>query len=164
MATKALSMSLACWIVLAPGGMSAQNSAAAKERTAADGVARFVERVRSDDGLPYLRRIEDGHLRQDACRRATKGDKSGGHSTGIGPPEKVGMLAVFWYSTRDPNERSPDLAEWIKGPGPQYEQPHRFAVGVCVVSATGPSEERYWVEIGTYMSAIKSLFYRPVWD
>jgi len=74
------------------------------------------------------------------------------------------MLAVFWYSTHDYSRLPPELLEWAKGPGPQYETPHRFAVGVCLVSATKQSEQQYWVEIGTYMSAIKSLFYGPLWD
>jgi hypothetical protein len=136
----------------------------AKEKVAANAVAKFVENARTEGGLPKLRRISDRHLRQDACDRAKKGDKSSGQSTGIGPPEKVGMLSAFWYSTPDPNQPPAELLKWAKSPEPQYSQPHRFAVSVCLVNTTPDSKERYWIDIGTYMSAIESLLNVPTWD
>jgi hypothetical protein len=142
----------------------AQQSVSVNEKAAADAVAKFVERAREQSGLPRLHRISDRYLRPDACRRARGGDKSAGRSTGIGPPEKVGMLSAFWYSTLDPNQPPAELLEWAKGPALQYEQPHRFAVGVCSVSAAKDSEQQYWIDVGTYMSAIKSLLNVPTWD
>ena len=142
----------------------AQQSVSVNERAAADAVAKFVERAREQSGLPKLRRIKDRYLRPDACRRARGGETSVGRSTGIGPPEKVGMLSALWYSTLDPNQPPAELLEWAKGPARQYEQPHRFAVGVCLVSAAKDSEQQYWIDVGTYMSAIKSLLNAPTWD
>lgn len=159
---KFFSMSLAAPIVLASQTALEQQPVSAKEKAAATTVARFVEKVRDQNGLPRLRRIEDKHLRHDACSHAMKGDTSAGRSTGIGPPEKVGMLSVLWYATLDPNQPSAELLEWAKGPGPQWEQPHRFAVGVCLVSEH--SQERYWIDVGTYMSVIKSILNMPTWD
>jgi hypothetical protein len=141
-----------------------QQSVSEREKAAGDAVAKFVKRVRGENGVPKLRRIEDRYLRPDACRRATRNDKLPGQTTGIGPPQKVGMLSVFWYSTLDPNQPPPELLQWAKGPAPQYEQPHRFSVGVCLMSISGDSEQRYWIEVGTYMSAIKSLLNIPTWD
>jgi hypothetical protein len=161
---KGLSMSLAVAIVIASQTAVAQQPVSAREKAAATAVAKFMEEARTQNGLPGLRRIDDRHLREDACKRATKGDKSSGHSTGIGPPEKVGMLSVFWYSTLDPSRPPPELLEWAKGPGPRYEQPYRFAVGVCFVSAAEHSQERYWIDVGVYMSAIKSILNLPTWD
>jgi hypothetical protein len=160
---KSVSMSLACAIALA-SQVGAQQAASTKEKVAADSVAKFVEQVRDQNGLSKLRRIEDLHLREDACRRATKGDKSPGKSTGIGPPEKVGMLSVLWYSTIDPNQPAPELVDWTKRSQSWGGEPHRFAVAACLAAATEHSEERYYLDIGTYMSAIKSFFYRAVWD
>jgi hypothetical protein len=161
---KFCSMSLAAAIVFASQTALAQQPVSVKEKAAANAVARFVEQARQQNGLPKLRRIEDRQLRKDACHRATKGDKSLGQSTGIGPPEKVGMLSALWYSTLDPGQLPPELLEWAKGPGPQYEQPHRFAVGVCLVSTAEQSQERYWIDVGTYMSAVKSILNMPTWD
>ena len=142
----------------------AQQSVSVDEKAAADAVAKFVERARAQSGLPKLRRIKDRYLRPDACRRARRGETSVGRSAGIGPPEKVGMLSALWYSTLDPDRPPAELLEWAKGPARQYEQPHRFAVGVCVVSAAKDSERQYWIDVGTYMSAIKSLLNVPTWD
>jgi hypothetical protein len=161
---KFFPMSLAVVIVLASQTALAQQPVSAKENAAANAVARLVEQAREQNGLPKLRRIDDRHLRKDACHRATKGDKSLGQSTGIGPPEKVGMLSALWYSTLDPGQLPPELLEWAKGPGLQYEQPHRFAVGVCLVSTADHPDERYWIDVGTYMSAIKSILNLPTWD
>jgi len=143
---------------------SAQESSSAKERVAADTIARFIEIYRAESGLPKLRRIQDGHLRTDACRRAMRGDKSVGRSDGIGPPEKVGTLSALWYSTLDLDHPPVELLDWAKGPGKQYEQPRRFAVGVCLVSTTQSAEQRYWIDVGTYMSTIKSILNIPMWD
>ena len=133
-------------------------------KSVADSVARFIEQVREQNKLPKLSRIRDQHLQEDICSRAKKGDKSTGQSSGIGPPEKVGMLSVLWYSTLYPNQPVPELLDWVKGPRRQYEQPHRFAVAVCMSRAKDDSEQRYWVEIGTYMSWTKSLLNVPTWD
>jgi len=150
-------------VVLASHVAWAQESLGAKERAAADTVAQFIARSRAQNGLPKLRRIKDGHLQAEACRRAKQGDKSLGDSTGIGPPEKVGILSAMWYSTLDPDQPPPELLDWAKGPGQQHEQPHRFAVGVCLVIASEHSEQRYWIVVGTYMSAIKSMLNIPTW-
>ena len=141
-----------------------QQSIPKKEKAAGDAVARLVEQIRRENGIPKLRRIEDRYLRPDACRRATRNDKVPGQTAGIGPPEKVGMLSVFWYSTVDPGQPPPELVQWAKGPAPQYEQPHRFSVGVCLISTPEYPEQRYWIDIGTYMSALRSLLNVPTWD
>ena len=154
-----IAMNLA--VVISSHVALAQEALGAKERAAADTVAQLIARSRAQNGLPKLRRIKDGHLQAEACRRAKDGDKSLGDSTGIGPPEKVGTLSAMWYSTLDPDQPPPELLNWAKGPGQQYEQPHRFAVGVCLVIA---SEQRYWIVVGTYMSAIKSMLNIPTWD
>jgi hypothetical protein len=151
-------------VVIASQSAFGQQSISEKETAAGDAVAKLIERVRRENGIPKLRRIKDRYLRPDTCRRATRNDKVPGQTTGIGPPEKVGMLAVFWYSTLDPNQPPPELLQWAKGPAPQYEQPHRFSVGVCLTSEPEDAEQRYWIEVGTYMSAIKSLLNTPTWD
>jgi hypothetical protein len=74
------------------------------------------------------------------------------------------MLSVFWYSTFDPNQPPPELLQWAKGPLLQYEQTHRFSVGVCLVRKPENAEQRYWIEVGSCMSAIKSLLNAPTWD
>lgn len=155
-------MSLA--VVLASQGGLAQQSVSGREKYAADTVAKFIETARKHNGLPKLRRIRDRHLRVDACQRAAQGDQSLGQSSGIGPPEKVGTLSALWYSTLDPNQPPPELLEWAKGPEQKYEQPHRFAVGVCLVSVSGGAEQRYWIDVGSYMSAIESILNIPTWD
>jgi hypothetical protein len=161
-------LGLAASVILASRTGVAQPSAATKEKAAADAVARFVENTRKENGLPKLKRISDHHLRQDACDRAKKGDTILGQSTGIGPPEKVGMMSALWYSTLDPNQPPAELLKWAKGPEPQYSQPHRFAVSVCLVRAAEHSaerrEDRYWIDVGTYMSAFQSLLNAPTWD
>lgn len=151
-------------VVLAWQGALAQETLAPREKTAANAIAKFVEQARKEGGVPQLRRINDGHLRDDACRRAGRGDKSPRHSTGIGPPEKVGTLSAFWYSTLDPNQPPQELLEWARGPERKYEQPHRFAVGVCLTNTSDSAEKRYWIDVGTYMSAIKSLLNVPTRD
>lgn len=163
-AVSRLILSSLATIALISQTVGAQQSVSVNEQAAADAVAKFVERAREENGLPKLRRIRDRYLRPDACRRARGGDKSVGRSTGIGPPEKVGMLSAIWYSTLDPNQPPAELLEWAKGPARQYEQPYRFAVGVCLVSAAKDSEQQYWIDVGTYMSAIKSLLNVPTWD
>ena len=75
----------------------AEQPLSVKEKVAANAVAKLVENARKENGLPRLRRISDHHLRQDACSRAKKGDKSSGQRDGIGPPEKVGMDVGRWY-------------------------------------------------------------------
>jgi hypothetical protein len=155
---------LAASVVLASQIGFAQPPLSVKEKVAANAVANHVEKARKEGGLPKLRRISDHHLRQDACNRAKKVDKSSGQSDGIGPPEKVGMMSALWYSTLDPSQPPPELLKWAKGPEPQYSQPHRFGVGVCVVSTPEDPEERYWIDVGTYMSAIESLLNAPTWD
>ncbi|HEV2469567.1 MAG TPA: hypothetical protein VGS78_10255 [Candidatus Sulfotelmatobacter sp.] len=163
-------------IVVAAQAALAQASTAAREKAAADAVAKFIEQTRERKGLPRLQRINDKHLRADACRRLGGGDKSLGSSDGIGPPEKVGTLSAFWYSTLDPTQPPPELAEWAlnptepplpewaKVPDVKYEQPRRFAVGVCLNSRSDSTEQRYWIDVGTYMSAIKSILNIPTWD
>ena len=144
--------------------VQAQELSAPKERAAANAVAKFIEEARERNGLPRLRRIKDGHLRADACRRATIGDESSGQSTGIGPPEKVGTLSAFWYSSVTPTQPPQELMKWAKGPDKKYEQPHRFAVGVCLIDTQHKQEQRYYIDVGTYMSAIKSILNIPTWD
>jgi hypothetical protein len=150
-------------IVLAAQTALAQTSFAAKEKEAADGLAKFIAQTREEARLPRLRRIHDRHLRADACRRAGRGDRSVGGSTGISP-EKVGTLSVSWFSTLDPSRPPLELAGWAKGPDPRYEQPRRFAVGVCLVNTPDHAELRYYIDVGTYMSAIKSILNAPMWD
>jgi hypothetical protein len=164
LAGKFILMTLSAGIAFAPQRAAAQQPVSVKEKSAEEAVAKFVEQVRIQNGLARLRRIKDGHLRQDACHRAREGNKSHGQSTGIGPPEKVGTLSVLWYSTLDPSQPPPELLAWAKGPGPQWEQPQRFSVGVCLVTTTVDPSERYWVDVGTYMGAIKSLLNLPTWD
>ena len=157
-------LSLVATLALASQMGLAQQPLSVKEKVAANAVAKLVEDTRRESGLRRLRRISDHYLRQDACSRAKKRDKSSGQSTGIGPPEKVGMISALWYSTLDPNHPPPELLKWAKGPEAKYSQPHRFAVSVCLVRTAADSEERYWIDVGTYMSAIESLLNVPTWD
>ena len=150
--------------VFATKAVLAQESVAAKEKTAANKVATFIEQVRQQNSLPKLRRIGDKHLRADACGRAMRGEKLRDRSATPFGPEKVGTLSTFWYSTLDPNQPPPELLEWAKGPDAKYEQPHRFAVAVCLFTTSDGAEQRYWVDVGTYMSAIKSILVAPMWD
>ena len=159
------SLAVALGLILASSsGAAQQHPPSGKEKQAAEIVAKLVEQTRSQNKLPRLRHINDHYLQGDICSRAAKGDGSNkGQSTGIGPPEKVGMLSVLWYSTSDPNRLTPELEELAKGPAHQYEQPRRFAVAVCL-STTSNHEERYWIEVGTYMSAVKSLLNAATWE
>lgn len=142
----------------------AQHADLAKEKAIEEVVARYIRDAREKSGLPKLHRIEDAHLRADACSRARRSDKSLGQSSGIGPPEKVGTLSAFWYSTLDPNQLPQELSNWAKGLEKRHEQPHRFAVGVCFFNKPDGSEERYYIDAATYMGAVKSILNIPTWD
>ncbi len=151
-------------VLLVSQSLLAQNAELAKEKSAEEAVAKYIREVREKSGLARLHRIKDGHLRADACSRARRSNNSLGQSDGIGPPEKVGTLSVFWYSTLDPDNPPQELAEWAKGPEKKYEQPHRFAVAVCLIKKPDGSEQRYYIDAGTYMSAVKSILNIPTWD
>ena len=74
-----------------------------------------------------------------------------------GRPKRLERCRHFGIRHLDPNQPPPELLEWAKGPEQKYEQPHRFAVGVCLVSVSGGAEQRYWIDVGSYMSAIESI-------
>jgi len=152
---------VASFLMLIQFGALAEQPLSPEEEAAANVVARFVEQSRREKGLPKLRRISDHRLRRDACERAKKDDKTTGQADGFAG-EKVGTISAFWYSTEDPTQVPPELVEFATTQ--KWSEAHRFAVGICLLSASGEHHLRYWVDVGTYMTAFRSLLNVPTWD
>jgi hypothetical protein len=144
----------------------------AKEKKAEEEVAKLVETLRQQEGLPSLRRIGDPHLRENACESAKRG-KGTGSLYPLGPTKiwipsgilgDVGNLSTFSYMALDPSETSPELQTWATQATYFSSTPARFAVGACFASTTEHPEGTYWIDVGYYMGTIKTFFYRFVWD
>lgn len=155
------------------GGAEQTSVSKAKERRAEEEVAELVETLRQQRGLPSLRRISDPHLREDACESAKRGKGRGlfyfpPGSTNLIVSEgilgDVGNLSTISYMALDPSQPSPELQTWATLSSYQASEPHRFGVGVCFVSTPQYPEGTYWIDVGYYMGAIKTFFYRFVWD
>jgi hypothetical protein len=186
------SMSLvSCWRILAAacvvalsvspsagqaGGRPEQSSTSiTKETNAEEDVVILVEALRRQKGLPKLHRIRDPKLREDACESAKRGGGTGsvylapGTTNVMGPSGilgNVGNLSTFSYTASNPNQLSPELQMWATQTTYDSEGPHRFGVGVCFVKTTEHPEGTYWIDVGYYMSAIKTFLYRVtfMWD
>jgi hypothetical protein len=157
------------------GGRPEQSSTSiAKETNAGEDVVKLVEALRRQKGLPKLHRIYDPKLREDACESAKRGRGTGslylpGTTTLMVPSgilHDVGNLSRFSFTTANPNQLSPELQIWATQQTYDSEAPHRFGVGVCFASTTEHPEGTYWIDIGCYMSAIKTFLYRAtfMWD
>ena len=147
----------------------------ANETKAEESVARLLEALRQQKGLPKLHRIHDPKLREDACESAKRGRGTGSvylapGTTNLMIPSgilgDVGNLSTFSYAASNPNQLSPELPMWATQPTYDSESPHRFGVGVCFVKTTEHPEGTYWIDVGYYMSAIKTFLYRVtfMWD
>lgn len=146
----------------------------AQEKKAEESAAKLIESLRQRKGLPKLSRIHDARLREDACESAKHGHGTGGFH--LAPGGKlwipsglfgdVGNLSTFSYQTSNPTEAPPDLQEWATLSDYWGRKPRRFGVGVCFVRTTAHPEGTYSIDIGYYMSAIKTFLYRVtgMWD
>jgi hypothetical protein len=134
---------------------SGQESGPSAERQAADKVAEAVQHAREQSKLAELIRIEDPHVRENACARAKNAATS--WQMGCGAFARNGVIDCFSYSTSDPSHVEPELLVWAKH---ESRDPRRFAVGVCATPATENGAERYWIEVNSYMGATKSFFWR----
>jgi hypothetical protein len=155
------------------GSMGQDPKSKAKEGDAEEAVAKLVDALRQQKGLPKLHRIHNPHLREDACESAKHGRGRGLISfspTDVMMPSgvfgDVGNLSTFSYTTPNPNELSPEFQRWATQTVFYSNTPHRFGVGVCFVSTTEHPEGTYWIDVGYYMSAIKTFLYRVtfMWD
>jgi hypothetical protein len=144
----------------------------AKETKAEEDIVKGLEVLRRQKGLPKLRRIHDPRLRQDACESATRGRGTGSlyfpGTTNLMIPfgifGDVGNLSTFSFKTADPSQFSPELQIWATRQAYCSQAPNRFGVGVRFVSTTEHPGGTYWIDIGYYMSAIKTFLYRFIWD
>ena len=132
-----------------------QESGSSAEMQAADKVAEEVQQVRAQAKLTELIRIEDPHARENACARAKSGATS--WQMGCGAFARNGAIDCFSYPTSDPNQVEPELLVWAKH---ESRDPRRFAVGVCAAPTAENREERYWIEVNSYMGATKAFFWR----
>lgn len=146
----------------------------AQENKAEESVANLAESLRQQKGLPNLTRIHDTHLREDACESAKRGHGTGALNSAPGGriliPSgvfgDVGNLSTFSYQTSNPAEAPPDLQKWATLSDYWGREPKRFGVGVCFAKTTAHPEGTYWIDVGYYMSAIKTFLYRVtfMWD
>ena len=155
------------------GSMGQSSKSKAKEADAEKTVAKLVDALRQQNGLPKLHRIYNPHLREDACESAKRGRGRGliyFSPTNVMMPSgvfgDVGNLSTFSYSTANPNEFPPDFQVWATQRDYYSRVPHRFGVGVCFSSTTEHPEGMYWIDVGYHMSAIKTFLYRVtfMWD
>ena len=129
------------------------------EKEAGDKVATLVAEARRQNGLPKLKRIDDPHLRADACERAQRNDVR----TWVGAVGgRVGYISGVAYSTTDPSQPVPELLSFATRK--EHWEAHRFAVGVCFVQTAQSPAGRYWVDVESYMGAIQTFFQRPFWS
>ena len=156
-------------------GRTEQDSiSTANETKAEESTTKLLEVLRQQKGLPKLHRIHDSHLREDACESAKRGKGTGSlyfpSTTNLMMPSgilgDVGNLSTFSFTTTNPNQLSPELQIWATQQTYNSEAPHRFGVGVCFVSTPEHPEGTYWIDIGYYMSAIKTFLYQVtfMWD
>lgn len=145
-----------------------------QEKKAEESVARLIESLRKQKGLSKLSLIDDAHLREDACGSAKRGRGTGALNSAPGGKiwipsgvfGDVGNLSTFSYETSNPAEGPPDLQEWATLSDYWGSKPKRFGVGVCFAQTTAYPEGTYWIDVGYYMSAIKTFLYRVtfMWD
>jgi hypothetical protein len=145
-----------------------------RETKAEQDIVKGLEVLRRQKGLPKLLRIHDPRLRVDACESAKRGRGTGSlylpGTTNLVIPSgifgDVGNLSTFSFATTNPNQFSADLQIWATQEAYNSERPNRFGVGVCFVSTAEHPDGAYWIDIGYYMSAIKTFFYRVsfMWD
>ena len=145
-----------------------------KETKAEKDIVRVLGALRQQKGLPKLRRVYDPRLREDACESAKRGRGTGSlyfpGTTSLWIPSgilgDVGNLSRFSFTTANPDELSSEAQIWATQQTYDSEPPRRFGVGVCFVGTTEHPEGTYWIDIGYYMSAIKTFFYRVtfMWD
>lgn len=142
------------------GRAQAQQSSSVPEKNAADTVAALVQQARQQAKLPELSRIEDPRLREDACVRAKRESTSWQVGCGASVSDAA-VLSCFSYLTTNPSQPVPELLSWAT----QHERrnPRRFGVGVCLVHTPQSPQERYWIEVGSYMGATKSVFWHVGW-
>jgi hypothetical protein len=156
-------------------GRTEQSSTSnAKETKAEEDIVKGLEVVRRQKGLPKLHRIHDPRLREDACESAKRGGDTGSlyvpGTTNLMIPSgilgDVGNLSTFSFTTANPSQFSPELQIWATQQAYDSRPPHRFGVGICFVSTAEHPEGTYWIDIGYYMSAIKTFLYRVtfMWD
>jgi hypothetical protein len=147
----------------------------AKENKAKEDVVKLVETLRQQKGLPKLQQFDDPELRKDACESAKRGRGRGliylspGTSNVMAPSGlfgDVGNLSTFSYMAEDPSQPSPELQIWATRTAYESRSPSRIAVGVCFSSTTEHADGAYWIDVGYYMSAIKTFLYRVtfMWD
>jgi hypothetical protein len=144
---------------------SGQQPASLPENVAADQIVKLVQQSRQQIGLAKLGRIRDARLTSQACKRADKDDDS---ETVLGGfvGEKVGTMSCLSYSTSDPSLQSAKLLEWATRKDEEQDRwtARRLAVGVCFRRTANHPEGRYWVFASKYLGAIRTFFYRFVWD
>jgi hypothetical protein len=128
------------------------------EKNAAESVARLVLETRRQSKLSKLGRIEDTQLRADACKRAQRDDTRTWEGAISG---KVGSISGVAYATTDPSRPVPELLSFAVRK--EHWEAHRFAVGVCFVQNSEYPAGKYWIDVGSYMSAIEAFFQRPFW-
>lgn len=146
----------------------------AQEKKAEESVAKLIDSLRNKKGLSKLGPIHDAHLREDACESAKRGHGTGALNSAPGGKiwipsgvfGDVGNLSTFSYQTSNPAEAPPDLQKWATLSDYWGREPKRFGVGVCFAKTTAHPEGTYWIDVGYYMSAIKTFLYRVtfMWD
>jgi hypothetical protein len=75
-------------------------------------------------------------------------------------------LSTFSYMALDPCQPSPELQTWATLASYQSRDAHRFGVGVCFVSTPQDPEGTYWIDVGCYMSTVKTFLFHVtfMWD
>ena len=152
-----------------------QTSISDKEKKAQQEVIKLVETLRQQKGLPKLSRFGDPRLREDACESAKRGEGRGifyfppGSANRVVPDGifgDVGNLSTISYMALNPSQPSSELLNWATLSSYEAREPHRFGVGVCFVTTPQYPEGMYWIDVGYYMSAIKTFLYRVtfMWD
>jgi hypothetical protein len=177
-----LSLTLLAMVSFGPLGMAQStgkteenSTSTARETKAEEDTVKVLETLRRQKGLPKLRQIHDPRLREDACESAKRGKGTGslyfpGTTKVMLMPAgifgDVGNLSTISFTTANPKQFSPELEIWATQQTYFSNVPYRFGVGVCFVSSTEHPEGTYWIDIGYYMSAIKTLLYRVtfMWD
>src|SRR5260221_12981621 len=102
------------------GRMGEGPKSKAKEADAEKTIAKLVDALRQQKGLPKLHRIHDPHLREDACESAKRGRATGSlyfpGTTDLWIPsgisDDVGNISTFSFATANPNQLSPESQVW----------------------------------------------------
>jgi hypothetical protein len=86
--SPALVIAVLCGALLFLGSdfAAGQQSISIAEKMASSEVVNLVQQTRRQNGLQEWKRIDDPHLRTEACQRAKQGDKTAGiHDAAILP-------------------------------------------------------------------------------